>query len=95
MSSDSKNYHHWQEDQEKKWEALCTQCGACCGSVEGDPCEYLFQNPDGKYFCGIYDNRFGYHQSISGKELQCVPVRNILHESWPGDNHCGYKRNLD
>lgn len=89
---DSVQYQQIQEKRHRQWEALCTRCGACCGIVEGDPCEHLQGSEIGKYFCDIYENRFGMHKARSGKPFLCVPIRDILHQSWPGDRCCGYKR---
>ncbi len=74
------------------WEAKCTRCGVCCGIVEGDPCEHLVEVGKGVYGCSIYENRFGEHKTVSGKVFRCVPIRDILHKSWPGDQCCGYKK---
>ena len=92
MKEADEGYGNWHKQQERIWEAKCLRCGACCGIVEGDPCEHLVSTNDGKYACRIYENRFGLHKTISGKEFMCVPIRKILHESWPGDECCGYKR---
>lgn len=91
---DSKSYQFYLTQQERLWESLCGRCGACCGVVEGDPCEHLIEESNGHYQCSIYDNRFGIHKTKSGKAFECVPIRDILHKSWPGDNCCGYKKNL-
>jgi len=85
-------YQQWQEDQYKRWEARCGRCGACCGAFDGDPCEHLQGDKPGQYHCGIYAGRFGTHKTVSGKDINCVPIRDILHTSWPGDSCCGYKR---
>jgi hypothetical protein len=90
--NDEIRYNALQEQQLKTWEATCTRCGACCGIIEGDPCEHLVETPDGKYACEIYENRFGLHKTRSGKPFRCVPIRDILHKSWPGDSCCGYKK---
>ncbi len=92
-SSDDTKYHHWQERQGRMWEDLCKSCGACCGIVEGDPCEHLIKNDGGKYVCRIYHDRFGIHKTVNGRPLKCVPIRDILDKSWPGDQYCGYKNN--
>ena len=80
--------------KEERWEALCGRCGACCGVVEGDPCEHLRGDQKYKYYCSIYENRFGEHRTVSGKILKCVPIRQVIHGSWPGDDCCGYKKEL-
>ncbi len=89
--SDENRYKILQQKQDEEWEALCKCCGACCGVVEGDSCEHLEQVSGSKYRCNIYENRFGVHKTQNGREMKCVPIRNILHESWPGDQKCAYK----
>lgn len=76
-----------------EWEQRCHRCGACCGAFD-DPCENLRQTSNGQFFCAVYENRFGLWHTVAGKELTCVPIRNKLAQghSWPGDEHCGYKR---
>ncbi len=71
-------------------EALCLHCGACCGAFE-DPCEHLVILPEGKSHCNIYEHRFGPHQCVSGAAHFCVPIRQKIGHSWPGDERCGYK----
>jgi len=89
---DEKCYQDLQERQARVWEDSCLNCGACCGVVENDPCEELLRLPSGKYVCRIYENRFGIHKTIHGRVFKCVPLRKIIHGSWPGDEHCSYKR---
>lgn len=84
----------WLKLTQERWEALCGRCGACCGVVEGDPCEHLRGSKKGEYYCSIYENRFGEHRTVNGNVFKCVPVRQIIHNSWPGDECCGYKREL-
>lgn len=91
MNDNSEAYQRWQEGQLRAWEAKCGRCGACCGTVDGDPCEHLRKDNNSKYFCSIYEHRFGLRKTVSGKEFACVPIRQILHQSWPGDSCCGYK----
>ena len=80
------------EERFRKWEQSCHCCGACCGAVEGDPCLHLARNPDGKYFCDIYEKRLGTRKTMSGKTFKCVMIRDILDKSWPGDSRCAYKK---
>ena len=94
MLRDQKQYELWQQAQETRWESLCGRCGACCGVTEGDPCEHLRGSKKGEYHCSIYENRFGEHKTVTGKTIRCVPIRQIIHNSWPGDECCGYKREL-
>jgi hypothetical protein len=89
---DQNQYIQWHKQQEEQWESRCGRCGACCGAFDGDPCEHLRQDAQRKYYCSIYDHRFGTHKTLSGKEIRCVPIRQILHFSWPGDSCCGYKK---
>jgi uncharacterized cysteine cluster protein YcgN (CxxCxxCC family) len=82
----------WLFRKDQEWESLCTNCGACCGSKE-DPCENLAFTPDGRSYCRVYAARFDReHRTISGAPVRCVPIRNKLHSSWPGDEACGYKK---
>ncbi|MBF0532168.1 MAG: hypothetical protein HQL23_03620 [Candidatus Omnitrophica bacterium] len=90
--SDEEQYQIYQVRQSAVWEEQCRRCGACCGSVEGDPCECLIAGNDGRYQCAVYANRFGLHRTKSGIEINCVPLREILHKSWPGDQDCVYKK---
>jgi hypothetical protein len=92
MTTDDLRYKEWAEKQENLAEGLCRRCGACCGAAEGDPCEHLREDQNGLYACSIYRDRFGLHKTITGKPFNCVPLRDILPASWPGDEHCGYKK---
>ena len=90
---DERRYLAMQENQQQAWESMCGRCGACCG-LKDDPCENLFQADDGKYACKVYDNRLAMQKTVSGKKFRCIPIRFILHTSWPGDECCGYKKAL-
>ena len=92
MDFDQERYEQKMKEEQERWEAKCGRCGACCGAFDGDPCEHLRKDESHKYYCSIYENRFGVHKTISGKEINCVPIRNILHSHWHGDHCCGYKR---
>ena len=89
--SDLNRYNDWQDTRSKQWESLCTRCGACCGALD-DPCENL-RETGGRYYCAVYERRFGTWKTVSGQEINCVPIREKLGrgESWPGDERCGYK----
>lgn len=93
MSDEAKYFIHL-EEKRRHWESLCGHCGACCGASDGDPCENLATKDDGRYYCRIYEQRFGLRRTKSGRVFRCVPIRNILHQSWPGDECCGYKKHL-
>ncbi len=89
--TEDERYRRDQVRREKQWEARCRNCGACCGLAEGDPCEHLRGSFEQGTSCAVYGNRFGKHRTVSGRSMRCVPVRKILHQRWPGDEHCGYK----
>ena len=89
--ADLKRYDILQKKQQVDWENTCKNCGACCGVVEGDACENLLCLENGSYTCKVYENRFGFHKTLSGRSFKCVPIRTILHKSWPGDENCAYK----
>jgi uncharacterized cysteine cluster protein YcgN (CxxCxxCC family) len=91
--TDIEKYERLQQEQSFFWESLCLSCGACCGIDDGDYCEHLV-NIEGKWRCDTYENRLGLHQTKGGKELECVPLRQIIHQSWPGDRKCEYKKQL-
>jgi len=89
---DNERYDQIQEQKYLEHEALCKRCGACCGVLEGDPCEHLKRGLDDRYFCGIYGNRFGLRKTIKGEPVLCVPIRNMLHKTWFGCSQCVYIR---
>lgn len=92
MSSEEERYQLRLKAEHERWESLCGRCGACCGAFDGDPCEHLKQGDDKKFFCSIYENRFGQKRTIKGNVINCVPIRQILHTRWPGDECCGYPK---
>lgn len=83
-----------QEEKYKEEEALCKRCGACCGVLDGNPCSHLISTGDGKYACSIYEKRFGLRRTKKGTFFLCVPIRNVLHNSWTGSWNCAYKKLL-
>ncbi len=90
--SDKQRYEQLQEIKAAEWEATCINCGACCGALDGDPCNHLKKTGKDKYFCDIYESRFGLHKTRDGRVFRCVPLRQILYHSWPGDVNCACKR---
>ena len=92
LGSDDKEYLLLLERQQKEWEDRCRSCGSCCGITGGDPCEHLVEISKGTYACAVYETRFGIRKTKSGRAFKCVPIREILHISWNGDQNCGYKR---
>ncbi len=91
-TTETRRYEQWLFRQEREWEEACNHCGSCCGAYEGDPCVHWEAREDGSGRCGIYAARFGWRRTISGRRFRCVPVRDILHKSWPGDHLCVYKK---
>jgi len=79
------------KDKSQCLESLCRQCGACCGSLEDDPCEHLVRFANGKYFCNIYENRFGMHKTVNGNSFRCVSIFKILKSRWFRQYDCPYK----
>lgn len=82
-------YSKKQREMLSDYESICLCCGACCGVVGADPCENLAKGQDGKYFCRVYEHRLGKQKTVSGKEFNCVPIRDVLRFGpvYPG---CGY-----
>ena len=91
---DVDRYDAWMTVKMGAWEARCTRCGACCGALD-DHCENLRKDPGDKFYCTVFDRRFGQWHTLSGQEFTCVPIRQKIArgESWPGDERCGYKLN--
>jgi len=87
---DNALYQEQQDKKQQEYENACKRCGACCGILEGDPCEHLKLAPDNRYFCDIYEHRFGLRKTVNGHEMMCVPIRNMLHKTWWGRTKCAY-----
>lgn len=86
------DYTLYQVNKEKEFEANCQRCGNCCGA-KTDPCVHLIKQTDESYLCDIYASRGGIQKTHAGKFFQCVPVRDILHDDWPGSWDCAYRKN--
>jgi len=91
MKSDDERYEELLRRKEAEWEAGCGRCGGCCGAFE-DPCEHLEQMDDGTFCCSIYDERFGWHKTVGGNDMKCVPVRNVLHNNRSDYRRCSLKK---
>ena len=76
----------------QEFEDICIHCGGCCGIFDGDPCEHLRRDNEGTTYCVIYENRLGWHHTVNGREMECVPIMDKLSEDWIGDHICAYKR---
>jgi len=77
---------------DRELEELCIRCGGCCGIYDGDPCEHLRRDSDGTTYCAIYKNRLGWHKTVSGRPIECIPIMEKLSDEWIGDHLCPYKR---
>lgn len=63
---------------QEQFEAICSHCGVCCGSQDGDPCIYLEQRENGGYYCRIYSNRLGKRITVKGNEFRCIPIEQAI-----------------
>lgn len=84
------DYETYQLHKEEEFENVCVRCGNCCGTQQ-DPCIHLIAQPDGKFLCDVYTSREGIQKTRSGKFFNCVLIRNVLHDHWPGNWSCAYK----
>jgi uncharacterized cysteine cluster protein YcgN (CxxCxxCC family) len=79
------------EAKERESETLCARCGSCCGAHDGDPCEHLKTDGRDAYLCDIYDSRLGNRKTVSGREFECVDIKEVLASGgWPKNPECGY-----
>lgn len=85
-------YTAYQEKKFEEYEARCLRCGGCCGTYDGDLCEHLALK-DEKYFCDIYETRFGLRKTKSGGSFMCVPIKDVINRSWHARPGCGYLKN--
>ncbi|MDD5019696.1 MAG: hypothetical protein PHS61_04665 [Candidatus Omnitrophica bacterium] len=88
---DEAAYEAYLRKASQDYEGLCRLCGGCCGLFEKDPCRELARGADGRYYCRIYEDRFGLRRTIHGNEFLCAPVRKVLSGSWAGSYRCAYK----
>ena len=86
----AENYLECLKQKEEEWEARCLRCGGCCGAFD-DPCRHLKKSFDDKYFCEIYNCRFGERTTVAGHNFNCVPINKLLHVHWPGSHLCAYR----
>ena len=78
-----------------EFEDLCNKCGACCGAYDNDPCVHLKRIDNNRYICEIYKNREGFHRTVNGNRIKCVPIMKKLEDGpWIGDGLCSYKKIL-
>ena len=62
----------------EEFEATCKHCEVCCGSTDGDPCIYLENKSDGKYYCRIYSARLGERITVRGNRFKCIPIEKAI-----------------
>ncbi|MCK5306228.1 MAG: hypothetical protein KAJ66_03770 [Candidatus Omnitrophica bacterium] len=74
------------------FEAICQRCGICCGSEDGDPCQHLKKDKDNKYYCDIYQKRFGLHKTVNGTIINCVPIEEALRGREELRKKCAYAK---
>ena len=91
MKNSEKDYFRCLESKHQYWENLCLRCGGCCGAYD-DPCQHLQKGGDEKFYCDIYDKRFGVRVTVAGEEFNCVCLKEILHTHWKNDYFCIYKK---
>ena len=72
---DDSLYDNMQGERFVQYETSCVRCGQCCGAYDGDPCENLLLDIQGKYSCKVYERRSGLQKTLSGKSFNCVPIR--------------------
>lgn len=73
----------------------CKRCGVCCrDALSSSPCEHLAYEGTGRYRCAIYPNRLGWHSTLNGRQMQCVPIKFEL-ESGGGPIGCAYLAKLE
>lgn len=91
MSDDTLVYTETQERLEAWYESLCRRCGVCCGAGEVDPCAKLNDLGGGVYMCADYAHRLGPQKTVSGREFNCVMVKEVLkHDGTLRD--CAYRK---
>jgi uncharacterized cysteine cluster protein YcgN (CxxCxxCC family) len=78
MNDDARAYETTQKRLEAWYESLCRRCGKCCGAGEVDPCANLHEAEDGTFVCAVYETRLGKQKTVSGREFNCVLVREVL-----------------
>lgn len=83
-----------QEIDQNEFEDICIRCGACCGVYDGDPCIHLHRDENWQYYCDQYEDRLGMQRTISGREIECISILEMLDDEWIGDHLCGYKKKL-
>jgi hypothetical protein len=88
---DELEYLKKQDEGLADYEALCSQCGECCGALSEDPCSQLIRLEDGRYICKTYSSRLGPQITVSGHVFTCVTIRDV-HRHGVSYSSCGYNK---
>lgn len=91
MTDDRILYEETQKRLEAWYESLCRRCGKCCGAGEVDPCVHLSESGDGTFTCAVYEKRLGPQRTVSGREFNCVLVKEVLRHDG-ALNDCAYRK---
>ena len=78
IKMDEQKYDISQKEKFERFEGTCKRCGECCGSQDGDPCVNLTKDITGRYYCKIYEDRFGPQKTASGKIFNCIPIGDVM-----------------
>lgn len=89
MTSQASSADRWFPSEDFYSDERCKRCGVCCGSTDSEPCEHLRCDDRGRYYCDIYEHRFGLHKTVNGHHFLCVPIRQLI-ETNGGYAGCAY-----
>lgn len=89
MSGNPASKRKWLPPKEFYTPERCRRCGVCCGATDGHPCKHLHSDEDGRYSCGIYENRIGLRRTVNGRRFVCVEIRQVI-ETNGGYAGCAY-----
>ncbi|MBL7157027.1 MAG: hypothetical protein ISS92_02565 [Candidatus Omnitrophica bacterium] len=79
---DSVIYQNHLKDEFLKYEAMCAQCGQCCGANTNDPCANLEALGNGKYACRAYETRLGIQKTVKGNIFICVSIKDNIQKGF-------------
>jgi hypothetical protein len=84
------NYEIHLQEKKNVFEKVCKNCGDCCGAND-DPCLNLKKGKEDTYFCKDYENRLGPQRTVSGKNFNCVLIREHIGKGTLRPN-CSYRK---
>ena len=93
MPSRAPSTNRWFPSEAFYTDDRCTRCGVCCGATDGDPCERLRKDDEGRPFCEIYNDRFGPHHTTLGHAFSCVMIQKVIEYSG-GYDCCAYVQEI-